>query len=146
MDGKDKTKGVEHHENKRIRISITSRKVKDIERTANELVKKAREFKVEHGNIEVKGPVRMPTKILKMTVRKSPCGEGSKTWDRYELRVTYKNNKCLDPQESHRFGVHSPTIDPYYQYENRTRRRGRVDFQGRIRRYQLMERNKITST
>ena len=22
-----------------------------------------------------------------MTVRKSPCGEGSKTWDRFEMRV-----------------------------------------------------------
>lgn len=30
----------------------------------------------------------MPTKHLKMTVRKSPCGEGSKTWDRFEMRVT----------------------------------------------------------
>lgn len=29
----------------------------------------------------------MPTKHLKMVVRKSPCGEGSKTWDRYEMRV-----------------------------------------------------------
>lgn len=29
----------------------------------------------------------MPTKHLKMVVRKSPCGEGSKTWDRFEMRV-----------------------------------------------------------
>ena len=26
--------------------------------------------------LKVKGPVRMPTKVLKLTVRKSPCGEG----------------------------------------------------------------------
>ena len=32
----------------------------------------------------------MPTKHLKMTIRKSPCGEGSKTWDRYEMRVIKK--------------------------------------------------------
>merc|ERR1712080_300761 len=34
-----------------------------------------------------KGPVRLPTKKLKLTVRKSPCGEGTNTWDRWEMRV-----------------------------------------------------------
>ena len=33
-------------------------------------------------NLRVKGPVRMPTKTLRITTRKTPCGEGSKTWDR----------------------------------------------------------------
>lgn len=37
--------------------------------------------------LRVKGPVRLPTKVLKITTRKTPCGEGSKTWDRYELKV-----------------------------------------------------------
>lgn len=27
--------------------------------------------------IKVKGPVRMPTKVLNITTRKSPCGEGT---------------------------------------------------------------------
>ena len=26
--------------------------------------------------LKVKGPVRMPTKVLRITTRKSPCGEG----------------------------------------------------------------------
>jgi small subunit ribosomal protein S20e len=29
----------------------------------------------------------MPTKTLKLTVRKSPCGEGTNTFDRFELRI-----------------------------------------------------------
>lgn len=29
----------------------------------------------------------MPTKILRITTRKTPCGEGSKTWDKYEMRI-----------------------------------------------------------
>jgi hypothetical protein len=29
--------------------------------------------------LRVKGPVRMPTKVLRVTTRKSPCGEG-KCW------------------------------------------------------------------
>jgi ribosomal protein S10 len=27
--------------------------------------------------LKVKGPVRMPTKVLRITTRKSPCGEGT---------------------------------------------------------------------
>merc|ERR1712002_1352724 len=38
-------------------------------------------------NLKVKGPVRMPTKTLRITTRKTPCGEGSKTWDRFQMRV-----------------------------------------------------------
>ncbi|THG22591.1 hypothetical protein TEA_013600 [Camellia sinensis var. sinensis] len=37
--------------------------------------------------LRVKGPVRMPTKVLHITTRKAPCGEGTNTWDRFELRV-----------------------------------------------------------
>ena len=37
--------------------------------------------------LRVAGPVRMPTKILRVTTRKSPCGEGTNTWDRYEMRI-----------------------------------------------------------
>lgn len=33
------------------------------------------------------GPIRMPTKTLRITTRKTPCGEGSKTWSRYQLRI-----------------------------------------------------------
>ena len=36
---------------------------------------------------QVNGPVRMPTKTLRITTRKTPCGEGSKTWDRFQMRI-----------------------------------------------------------
>ncbi len=48
----------------------------------NELKKGAKER-----DLKVSGPVRMPTKHLKITTRKSPCGNGSNTWDRYEMRI-----------------------------------------------------------
>ena len=47
-----------------------------------DLIRRAKE-----SELRVKGPIRMPTKILKITTRKTPCGEGSKTWDRYEMRI-----------------------------------------------------------
>ena len=37
--------------------------------------------------LRVKGPVRLPTKTLKVTTRKTPCGEGSKTWDNWEMTI-----------------------------------------------------------
>ncbi len=36
--------------------------------------------------LKVKGPVRMPTKTLRVTTRKAPCGEGTNTWDSFEMR------------------------------------------------------------
>ena len=35
----------------------------------------------------VHGPVRMPTKKLKLMVRKSPNGEGTNTYDRFQMRI-----------------------------------------------------------
>jgi small subunit ribosomal protein S20e len=29
----------------------------------------------------------MPTKTLHITTRKTPCGEGSKTWDHFEMNI-----------------------------------------------------------
>merc|ERR1712137_1113044 len=67
---------------RKIRITLTSRNVKSLEKVCSELVRNAKDKK-----LKVKGPVRMPTKVLRLTVRKSPCGEGTNTWDRFEMRV-----------------------------------------------------------
>jgi len=37
--------------------------------------------------VDIKGPIPLPTKILRVTTRKSPDGEGTETWERYEMRV-----------------------------------------------------------
>ena len=41
----------------------------------------------------------MPTKTLKITTRKTPCGEGSKTWDRYEMRIHKRVIDLFSPPE-----------------------------------------------
>jgi small subunit ribosomal protein S20e len=66
----------------KIRITLTSRKVQSLEKVCTELLERAKSK-----NLRVKGPVRLPTKVLKVTTRKTPCGEGSKTWDMYEMRI-----------------------------------------------------------
>ena len=35
----------------------------------------------------VSGPIPLPTKRLKVTTRKSPCGNGTATFDRFEMRI-----------------------------------------------------------
>ncbi len=41
----------------------------------------------EKTGVEMRGPIPLPTKKLKVTTRKSPCGNGTATWERYEMRV-----------------------------------------------------------
>lgn len=47
-----------------------------------DFLKHARDMKVP-----TMGPVPMPTRRLRITTRKTPCGEGSKTWDRFQMRL-----------------------------------------------------------
>lgn len=42
---------------------------------------------VKQTGVDLKGPIPLPTKKLRVTTRKSPSGEGKATWERYEMRV-----------------------------------------------------------
>uniref|UniRef100_A0A7S0Z292 Small ribosomal subunit protein uS10 domain-containing protein n=1 Tax=Hemiselmis tepida TaxID=464990 RepID=A0A7S0Z292_9CRYP len=80
----------------RIRITLTtSKSVTNLEKVCADLIKGAKEK-----NLKVKGPVRMPTKVLRLTVRKSPCGEGTNTWDRFEMRVYKRVIDLHSPPET----------------------------------------------
>ncbi|MFT4326350.1 MAG: 30S ribosomal protein S10 [Candidatus Woesearchaeota archaeon] len=37
--------------------------------------------------VPMRGPIPLPTKKLRLTTRKSPCGDGSETFDRFEMRI-----------------------------------------------------------
>ena len=56
--------------------------MQSLEKVCQDLIERAKSK-----DLRVKGPVRLPTKTLKITTRKTPCGEGSKTWDTYEMRI-----------------------------------------------------------
>jgi small subunit ribosomal protein S20e len=66
----------------RIRITLTSTKVPALEQACTDLITKAAKKE-----LKARGPIRIPTKVLRITTRKTPCGEGSKTWDRFEMRI-----------------------------------------------------------
>ena len=64
------------------RMTLKGRETKPLEWACNEIVARSKAK-----GYEIKGPVRIPTKILRITVRKSPCGEGTNTYDRFEMRI-----------------------------------------------------------
>src|SRR2546429_21132 len=52
----------------------------------------------ERTGVAMAGPIPLPTKRLVVPVRKSPDGEGSETWDRWEMRI-HKRLIDLDADE-----------------------------------------------
>jgi len=95
----------------RIRITLSSRNVKNLEKVCADLVNRAKDKK-----LKVKGPVRMPTKVLRITTRKTPCGEGSKTWDRFEMRIHKRLVDLQAPSETVK-QITSISIEPGVEVE-----------------------------
>ena len=49
--------------------------------------------------MKVRGPARLPTKDLTLTTRKAPNGEGTNTWDRYEMRIHKRIIDLYSPKQ-----------------------------------------------
>merc|ERR1712216_1021419 len=79
----------------KIRIYLTSRNVKALEKVCADLIKGAKDKR-----LLCKGPVRMPTKKLRLVTRKAPCGEGTNTWDRFEMRIHKRVIDLHSPSET----------------------------------------------
>lgn len=76
----------------KIRITLSSKKVSILEKVCTEIIERAKSK-----DLRIKGPVRLPTQTLKVTTRKTPCGEGSKTWDCFEMRIHKRLIECVGP-------------------------------------------------
>mmetsp|Transcript_12327 Transcript_12327/g.23397 ORF Transcript_12327/g.23397 Transcript_12327/m.23397 type:complete len:116 (+) Transcript_12327:25-372(+) len=81
-------------ESHRIRITLSSRNAKAIEKVMTDLLNRSKEKEVK-----VRGPMRLPTKTLKITTRKTPCGNGTNTWDVYEMKIFKRVIDLLAPQD-----------------------------------------------
>ncbi|RLF45435.1 MAG: 30S ribosomal protein S10, partial [Thermoplasmata archaeon] len=64
------------------RISLTGTDPKKLDEVCTQIKTLA-----ERTGVALKGPVPLPTKRLRVPCRKSPDGEGSETWDRWEMRI-----------------------------------------------------------
>jgi len=66
----------------KVRIKLQSIDINKL----NELIDTIKGIANEAG-IPISGPIPLPTKRLKVTTRKSPCGNGTATFDRFEMRI-----------------------------------------------------------
>lgn len=41
----------------------------------------------EKSGVAMKGPVPLPTKVLAISTRKTPCGDGSDTYEKWQMRI-----------------------------------------------------------
>ena len=64
------------------KIKIASTEIDKVNQTCQYITDIA-----EKTGVDIRGPIPLPTKKLKLTTRKSPDGEGKATWERYEMRV-----------------------------------------------------------
>ena len=66
----------------RARIRLTSIDYRKLDQVCREI----KEISEKVG-VKISGPIPLPTKKIRVPTRKSPCGEGTNTWDRWELRI-----------------------------------------------------------
>jgi len=65
---------------KRARIKLTSTDTGKLESVCDEIKGIAKKI-----GVKMVGPIPLPTKKLVVPTRRTPCGDGSNTWDRYEI-------------------------------------------------------------
>lgn len=64
-------------------MTLTCKNLQSVEKVCRELIKRAKDIQ----DVKVTGPVRMPTKVLAIHTRKSPCGEGTNTYEKWEMKI-----------------------------------------------------------
>jgi small subunit ribosomal protein S10 len=66
----------------KVRIKLQSVEIDKL----NDVINRIKEI-AEAVGLPISGPIPLPTKRLKVTTRKSPCGDGTATFDRFEMRI-----------------------------------------------------------
>ena len=77
----------------RVRIRLLSTSVDSLRGITDELTNIS-----EKSGINMKGPIPFPTRKVIIPVRKSPCGNGTQTWEHYEMKI-HKRLIDLDADE-----------------------------------------------
>ncbi|DAC34943.1 MAG: 30S ribosomal protein S10 [Euryarchaeota archaeon] len=63
-------------------IKLTGENHQDIDQVAHQI-----KLICDSGGVKLRGPIPLPTRRLVVPVRRAPDGEGSETYDHYEMRV-----------------------------------------------------------
>ena len=66
----------------RARIKLVGKNAKELD----EVCKQIKEIAQRTG-VEIRGPIPLPTKKLRIVTRRTPCGDGSDTYEKWEMRI-----------------------------------------------------------
>jgi small subunit ribosomal protein S10 len=66
----------------KVRIKLKSMNIEQLNNICEQISEIA-----SNAGTPVSGPIPLPTKKLKITSRKSPCGDGTATFDNFEMRI-----------------------------------------------------------
>lgn len=83
----DEKKKAESGELIEARVTITATSVKDLRAFIGGMDEKIKKVKEGNDNFVVHGPTPMPRRRLRVTTRRAPNGNGTETFDHFELRV-----------------------------------------------------------
>ena len=76
------------------RIRLSSKNPKELDDVCKQIAGIA-----ERVGIKMSGPIPLPTRKIVVPTRKSPDGEGTATWDKWELRI---HRRLIDMQANER--------------------------------------------
>ncbi|MFW9921892.1 MAG: 30S ribosomal protein S10 [Candidatus Thorarchaeota archaeon] len=77
----------------RARIRLSGQNTETLAKICGQIGKIA-----ERTGVRIAGPIPLPTRVLTVPVRKSPCGNGTATFEHYEMRI-HKRLIDIDAEE-----------------------------------------------
>ena len=77
----------------RARIKLIGNDPQSLQKICNQIQKIA-----EITGVRIRGPIPIPSKRIVLPVRKSPCGNGTATYDHYEMKL-HKRIIDMDAEE-----------------------------------------------
>ncbi len=92
----------------RIRLMSTQHKALD------EIAQRMKDIAHRTG-VKIRGPRPLPTKKLVVPVRKSPCGNGTATWEKWQMRI-HKRLLDIDADERTLRQIMQINVDPQVVY------------------------------
>ena len=66
----------------RARIRLSSTSTEHLDGVCNQIKRITRKT-----GVRMAGPIPLPTRRMVVPTRKTPCGQGSESWDKWEMRV-----------------------------------------------------------
>ena len=64
------------------RIKLQSQSFSDLDQVCKDI----KEIAGKSG-VTMRGPIPLPTKVLAISTRKTPCGDGSDTYEKWQMRI-----------------------------------------------------------